>query len=388
MQALIKSRNDSDTVQTKTSGTAIQERRLVDNQSAAVAQRELAEMMSNSPRVLQQRALRDAIHNSPRMVAQRHELNALFGGAVRPQGDGAVPTEASPAQREEKASNTDLPNELKSGLASLSDMSMDHVKLHYNSNKPAQLQAHAYAEGSGIQVGPGQEKHLPHEAWHLVQQAQGRVKSTLRMKGNMVNDDASLEREADVMGNRALASRSRAALRVSTMQLRPDRSTGAYFPTQLASAGGQRRAAHATQTINTVAAGFNDAKARHLFEGVPLEGGAPGAAPPKGLHGYRNGGLPANITVTNIVGNRNKRHTITWRWTNPTSAANNGTKDSTMFPAFIAENRLKTLIALTFSDWAGVQLPVPSYPEETRDYIMQGARAIPFTTHGGTVYPD
>lgn len=84
-------------------------------------------------------------------------------------------------------------------------MNMDHVKVHYNSAKPAQLQAHAYAQGSEIHVAPGQEKHLPHEAWHVVQQAQGRVRPTMQMKrGTQVNDDAGLEAEADVMGARAM----------------------------------------------------------------------------------------------------------------------------------------------------------------------------------------
>jgi hypothetical protein len=50
-------------------------------------------------------------------------------------------------------------------------MSMDHVKVHYNSSQPAQLNALAYAQGSDIHVAPGQEQHLPHEAWHVVQQA-------------------------------------------------------------------------------------------------------------------------------------------------------------------------------------------------------------------------
>ncbi|ACE85162.1 eCIS core domain-containing protein [Cellvibrio japonicus] len=102
--------------------------------------------------------------------------------------------------------NTGLPNQLKAGIESLSGMSMDHVKVHYNSDKPAQLNAHAYAQGSDIHVAPGQEQHLPHEAWHVVQQAQGRVKPTLQMKtGVPVNDDVGLEHEADVMGGRALS---------------------------------------------------------------------------------------------------------------------------------------------------------------------------------------
>jgi hypothetical protein len=48
---------------------------------------------------------------------------------------------------------------------------------------------------------------LPHEAWHVVQQAQGRVKPTMQMKdGVPVNDDKGLEHEADVMGAKALAN--------------------------------------------------------------------------------------------------------------------------------------------------------------------------------------
>ncbi len=103
-----------------------------------------------------------------------------------------------------KANNTGLPDNLKAGIENLSGMSMDHVKVHRNSDKPAAVQAHAYAQGSDIHLGPGQEKHLPHEAWHVVQQAQGRVKPTMQLKGVAVNDDAGLEKEADVMGARSL----------------------------------------------------------------------------------------------------------------------------------------------------------------------------------------
>ncbi|MFB9080628.1 DUF4157 domain-containing protein [Flavobacterium procerum] len=106
---------------------------------------------------------------------------------------------------QKKENNTGLPDNLKSGIENLSGYSMDDVKVHYNSDKPAQLQAHAYAQGTDIHIASGQEKHLPHEAWHVVQQKQGRVQPTLQMKGNVnVNDDAGLENEADVMGAKAL----------------------------------------------------------------------------------------------------------------------------------------------------------------------------------------
>jgi hypothetical protein len=101
MQAPLQARNNSDAAQTDTARTVAQKLVLADNRPEAVAQRKLAEMMNNSPRGLQQRALSDAIHNSPRIVAQRHEMNALFGGVVKPQGDNAMPTEASLAQHED-----------------------------------------------------------------------------------------------------------------------------------------------------------------------------------------------------------------------------------------------------------------------------------------------
>lgn len=106
---------------------------------------------------------------------------------------------------QKKANKTGLPDNLKSGIENLSGMAMDHVNVHYNSAKPAQMQAHAYAQGSDIHVAPGQEKHLPHEAWHIVQQAKGRVKPTMQMAGGIpVNDNKGLEKEADNMGAKAL----------------------------------------------------------------------------------------------------------------------------------------------------------------------------------------
>ncbi|GHV01496.1 hypothetical protein AGMMS49521_1870 [Campylobacterota bacterium] len=61
-------------------------------------------------------------------------------------------------------------------------------------------QAKAYAQGRDIFIAPGQEHHLPHEAWHVVQQMQGRVKPTAIVNGVELNDDAELEREAEEMG--------------------------------------------------------------------------------------------------------------------------------------------------------------------------------------------
>ena len=106
--------------------------------------------------------------------------------------------------RASKPNQTGLPDQLKQGIESLSGHSMDDVKVHYNSSMPSKLQAHAYAQGTEIHLASGQEKHLPHEAWHVVQQKQGRVKPTLTTKsGAQINDDIGLEKEADTMGAKA-----------------------------------------------------------------------------------------------------------------------------------------------------------------------------------------
>lgn len=102
-----------------------------------------------------------------------------------------------------KENNTGLPDNLKNGVENLSGIDMNDIRVHYNSSKPAQVGALAYTQGTNIHVAPGQEKHLPHEAWHVVQQAQGRVRPTLRLNGAAINDDAMLENEADILGGTA-----------------------------------------------------------------------------------------------------------------------------------------------------------------------------------------
>lgn len=123
--------------------------------------------------------------HTPRMVAQRQ----AEAGWRRP----ADAAQADPQGR--------LPASLQSGIEALSGLAMDHVRVRRDSPRPAALGALAYAQGSEIHLAPGQEAHLPHEAWHVVQQAQGRVRPTLQMQaGTAVNDDAGLEAEADRMG--------------------------------------------------------------------------------------------------------------------------------------------------------------------------------------------
>lgn len=96
----------------------------------------------------------------------------------------------------EKSSPTGLPKSLKPEIESLSGMDLDHVAVHYNARNPAQINAYAFAQGSQIHIAPGQEHTLPHEAWHVVQQKQGRVSPTVRAPIGVGTDEEALDRSS------------------------------------------------------------------------------------------------------------------------------------------------------------------------------------------------
>lgn len=129
-----------------------------------------------------------------------HQLARWTGHAIA-QRRANVPTQETGGL----STSGGLPADLQQGAEQLSGMSLDGVRVHRDSPAPERLGALAYAQGRDIHLGSGQEQHLPHEAWHVVQQMQGRVRATHQMKGSgvAINDDAGLEREADVMGAKA-----------------------------------------------------------------------------------------------------------------------------------------------------------------------------------------
>jgi hypothetical protein len=124
-----------------------------------------------------------------------------------------------------------MPDRLKAGIESLSGIDMSDVRVHANSDRPARLNALAYTQGNQIYLGPGQERHLPHEAWHVVQQMQGRVWATGQVSGVGVNDDAGLEREAGRMG--ICATQSRLSFELSTAPFSLTKQLPVKMPAQL-----------------------------------------------------------------------------------------------------------------------------------------------------------
>lgn len=181
--------------------------RLAGTSSLGQSHRHLSAKMNSSPQITAQRNLAHTINSSTYTPNQQTKVHEYRGENMADETHEHTSL-TSQTQRKQVHSNanvTGLPDDLKIGIEALSGTSLDDVRVHYDSSQPAQLNASAYAQGKDIYIGPGQEKHLPHETWHVTQQAQGRVRPTLQMKtGIAINDDEVLEREADEMGQRAL----------------------------------------------------------------------------------------------------------------------------------------------------------------------------------------
>jgi hypothetical protein len=154
-------------------------------------------------------------------TAYRPSRSASASAAPRSAVDSASPLQArrsvqrvrdQAARLNARGARSGLPAQLQDGIENLSGLPMDDVRVHYGSSRPGPLGAEAFAQGTDIHLAPGKEHHLPHEAWHVAQQKQGRVRATVDRAGTAINDSPALEHEADVMGARALqAGRTDAA---------------------------------------------------------------------------------------------------------------------------------------------------------------------------------
>lgn len=206
----------------------------IDRRDEAVRQRQVQLMGERGPQ-------------ASRLTRLQHRIDEHLAARARHGQPAAVASNAA-----------DLPGALRAGVETLSGVAMDDVKVHYNSPRPAQLRASAYTQGATIHVAPGQERHLPHEAWHVVQQKQGRVPATTRFDGVAINDDRGLEHEADAKGAAA------ARLGARPFQLLAPRNVSSipWVTQRVCEAGGavvQRRITiggeaytHASRRVNTL----------------------------------------------------------------------------------------------------------------------------------------
>ena len=130
---------------------------------------------SAAPAALDSLSRLQQLANASPQVAQLRRLQALADGHYAPVAQlaggpeqkelvqGKIATAQLPPQLQQAhpTNNTNLPDQLKSGTESLSALSLDHVRVDYNSAQPAQLNALAYAQGSDIHLVPGQERPSP-----------------------------------------------------------------------------------------------------------------------------------------------------------------------------------------------------------------------------------
>jgi hypothetical protein len=197
----------------------------------------------------------------PQVVAYGLHIAQLHAYSAMANGSNVVQRQPSP--------HGGLPEQLQTGIESLSGIAMDDVRVHYHSSKPAQLQAHAYAQGTEIHLAPGQERHLPHEAWHVVQQKQGRVKPTLQLKGVAINDDSALEREADQMGEKAMGITSFSSMAGMDAHIQKKSALAQSLPTQRVVQRVKSDPAYNTLTLKQKLEQFYDYTYLYMFNPRP-----------------------------------------------------------------------------------------------------------------------
>ena len=186
---------------------------------------------------------------------------AVDGDPVRTSARRSVASESRPHG---------LPPVLRAQVEKLSGVDLSGVVVHRGSDRPARVGAEAYTKGQDIYLGPSGDQHLPHEAWHVVQQATTRIAATTREGGVPINDDERLEREADAMGTQATRIQrktydgerlEREADTIGTRATRIQRTT--YDGESLAHPGVKGRRASREPTVGVIQRNGDDKQAGH-----------------------------------------------------------------------------------------------------------------------------
>lgn len=123
----------------------------------------------------------------------------------RKLSDREVPTQNITSQK--------MPAEIQAKMENSFGADFSNVSIHQGDQAGA-INAKAFTQGNDIHFAPGQydpqsrqgQELLGHELTHVVQQRQGRVQGTTQLKGVSINDNTSLEQEADKMGEKAASS--------------------------------------------------------------------------------------------------------------------------------------------------------------------------------------
>ena len=132
---------------------------------------------------------------------------------------GPIQAKQRPVQRSQQASQSSgnlNEDQIKTNVSSLMGTDVSDARVHYNSSKPAQLKAVAYAQDNDVYMSSGKGQNndiLGHELAHNAQNKQGRVAATVQRKGVDINDSPVLEKEADVIGAQAASMQTPAQMK-------------------------------------------------------------------------------------------------------------------------------------------------------------------------------
>lgn len=117
-----------------------------------------------------------------------------------------------PAKQQSK--NGDLPEDFQTKMETSFNEDFSDVQFYKNSNDAKNLNARAFTQGNAIHFKDGEfdassskgQELIAHELAHVVQQRQGLVQATHQENGFLVNEERTLEKQADMDGRKALNS--------------------------------------------------------------------------------------------------------------------------------------------------------------------------------------
>lgn len=191
--------------QAKRSGEGIQ---MVDNRELSTVQ---AKMVGIVQRVEDEDELMQGKFVAQRMEDEDELLQGKFVTQRVEDEDELLQGKFEQPVQRQADNQTGIPDAVKQRMEDSFGTDFSGVRVHPESSKAPEVGALAYTQGTDIHFAPGQFKPdttagqqlLGHELTHVIQQAEGRVQPTTEVGGMSVNDDVSLETEADILGAKA-----------------------------------------------------------------------------------------------------------------------------------------------------------------------------------------
>ncbi|MFK7796714.1 MAG: hypothetical protein AB8E82_04615 [Aureispira sp.] len=111
------------------------------------------------------------------------------------QFGGMAPTSAEQQMGEQESVNsTGIPDNLKAAIEYMSGYSLDHLRVHYNSEKPEMLGMSTYTENEHLYIATGAEDFLARELWRVTEQLSADAEVIQKDKEKAEKDKEEIEK--------------------------------------------------------------------------------------------------------------------------------------------------------------------------------------------------